>query len=174
MQSTEKVLNLKSVFGVEARITTPSSATGGAYVEMDCTVVPGGRTIYHFHPQQEESYRVLEGTLDVRRDGKWTTLREGEYFEIPAGTVHGWRNTAKVPVRFINIHRPALGFQDHMETLHHLVNVGKIKGTKDLRSIIYMSMSAVRHKPDVAVDPPQGLVNAMAFIGRSLGWKLDA
>ena len=34
----EKVLDLRSVFGVEARVTMPSAATGSAYVEMECTV----------------------------------------------------------------------------------------------------------------------------------------
>ncbi len=41
----EPVLDLRGIFGVEARITVPSEATGGAYVEMDCTAAPGSETI---------------------------------------------------------------------------------------------------------------------------------
>ncbi len=37
----EKVLDLRSVFGIEARVTTPAEATGGEYVEMDVTAEPG-------------------------------------------------------------------------------------------------------------------------------------
>ncbi|CAN5835216.1 hypothetical protein BH23ACT11_BH23ACT11_15620 [soil metagenome] len=38
---------------------------------------------------------------------------------------------------------------------------------------MYMSMSAVEHRPDVTVKPPQWVVNAMAFIGRHLGYTLE-
>jgi hypothetical protein len=53
------------------------------------------------------------------------------------------------------------------------VKAGKVRGTKDPRSIMHMAMSAVRHRPDVTVKPPQWVVNAMAFIGRRLGFTLD-
>jgi mannose-6-phosphate isomerase-like protein (cupin superfamily) len=67
----EKVLDLRSIFGIEARVTTPAEATGGEYVEMDVTTEPGSETLIHYHPEQEETYRVLEGTLEVFRDGRW-------------------------------------------------------------------------------------------------------
>src|SRR5215217_6899544 len=64
-----KVLDLRSVFGLRATVTVPSGATGGAYVEMDVTAQPGSATTIHYHPEQEETYRVLEGTLEVFCDG---------------------------------------------------------------------------------------------------------
>jgi hypothetical protein len=36
-----------------------------------------------------------------------------------------------------------------------------------------MSMSAVKHRPDVAVKPPQVVVNLMAWLGRRLRFTLD-
>jgi hypothetical protein len=60
-----------------------------------------------------------------------------------------------------------------METLDRLATAGKIRGTKDLRSIIHMSMSAVKYRPDVTVKPPQWIVNTIALIGRGLGFSLD-
>ena len=169
----ERSLDLRSVFGVEARVTTSAAATGGDYVEMDCTVEPGSGSIIHYHPRQEETYRVLEGTLEVLRDGQWRAVRAGESLVVPQGAVHAFRNASGTPVRFLNVHRPALGFQEHLETLDRLIQAGKIRGTKDPRSLIYMSMSAVKHRPDVAVKPPQGLVNALAWLGRRLGYTLD-
>lgn len=173
-QTHEKILNLRSVFGVEARVTTPSVATGGAYVEMDCTVDPGSGSIIHYHPRQEETYRVLEGTLEVFRDGQWRAVQAGESLTVPQGAVHGFRNASKAPVRFLNVHRPALAFQEHLETLDRLIRTGKIRGMKDLRSLIYMSMSAVEHKPDVPVKPPQWVVKILTFVGQRLGYNLDA
>ncbi|HEX2187418.1 MAG TPA: cupin domain-containing protein [Longimicrobiaceae bacterium] len=170
----DAVLDLRSVFGVRARVTVPASATGGAYVEMDCTAEPGAGTMVHYHPGQEESFRVLEGSLEVLREGRWSAVRAGETHTVPEGAVHAWRNSGGAPVRFLNVHRPALGFQAHMETLDRLAKAGKVRGKSDPRSLVYMSMSAVEHRPDVTVKPPQWVVNAMAWIGRRLGFTLDA
>ena len=87
--------------------------------------------------------------------------------------MHAWRNASGRPIRFRNVHRPALGVQAHLETLDRLARAGKVRGTIDPRAIMHMSMSAVRHRPDVTVKPPQWVVNAMAFIGRRLGFTLD-
>ena len=172
-ESQEKVLDLRSVFGLEATVTTPSEATDGAYVEMDVTAEPGSGTVIHYHPEQEETYQVLEGTLEVFRDGQWRAVPAGESLMVPQGAVHGFRNASEAPVRFLNMHRPALAFQEHLETLDRLSRAGQIRGTKDPRSLIYMSMSAVEHRPDVAVKPPQWVIRGLAFIGRRLGYTLD-
>jgi quercetin dioxygenase-like cupin family protein len=172
-ETHEQVLDLRSVFGITARVTAPAAATGGAYVEIDTTAEPGSRTLIHYHPHQEETYHVLEGALEVFRDRRWRALRSGESLTIPPGAVHGFRNVSGAPVRFLNRHQPAHGFQAHLEMLDHLVRSGKIRGTTDPRSLIYMSMSAVEHRPDVAVKPPQWVVNGLAFVGRRLGYRLD-
>jgi mannose-6-phosphate isomerase-like protein (cupin superfamily) len=169
----EKVLDLRSVFGVEARVTMPSAATGCAYVEMECTVQPGNGSMIHYHPHQEETYRVLEGTLEVFREGTWHPVQTGESLTVPQGAVHAFRNASSTPATFLNVHRLALAFQEHLETLDRLIQSGKVRGTKDPRSLIYMSMSAVKHRPDVAVKPPQVVVNLMAWLGRRLRFTLD-
>lgn len=171
-QAHSRVLDLRSVFSVEARVTTPSEATSGEYVEMDCTAGPGSGTMVHYHPEQEETFRVLEGKMEVLRAGHWSVIEAGDSLTVPGGAVHAWRNASETPVRFLNVHRPAGGFQAHMETVDRLVKAGKVRGTKDPRSLIYLSMSAVKHRPDVTIKPPQWVVDAMAFIGRHLGFTL--
>lgn len=172
-QESVRVLDLRSVFGVEARITVPAERTGGAYVEMDCTVEPGSGTMIHYHPGQDETYQVLDGTFEVLLDGRWRPVTAGETLAVPPGAVHAFRNTSTRPTRFINVHRPALGFQKHLETIDHLARSGKIRGTKDIRSLMYLSMSAVAHKPDVPVRPPYWVVKLLAAMGRRLGYRLD-
>jgi mannose-6-phosphate isomerase-like protein (cupin superfamily) len=168
-----RVLDLRAVFGVKARITAAAAATPGGEVEMDVTAEPGSKTLIHYHPNEEETFRVLEGTLEVLRDGRWEGIPAGESLIVPPGAVHGFRNTAGVPVRFLNRHQPGAAFEAHMETLDRLTQAGKIRGTTDLRSLIYMSMSAIKHRPDVAVKPPQWAVRVLAFLGRRLGYRLD-
>lgn len=168
-----RVLDLRSVFGLEARITTPAASTGGAWVEMDCTAAPGSGTMIHFHPNQEETYQVLDGSLEVFLDGRWRAVPAGDSLTVPRGAVHGFRNSGTAPVRFLNMHRPALGFQDHLETIDRLARAGKVRGTKDVRSLMYLSMSAVEHKPDVPVRPPYWVIRLLAAVGRRLGYRLD-
>ncbi len=169
-----RILDLRSVFGVLAQVTNPAAATGGEYVEMVCTADPGSGTMVHYHPEQEETFHVLEGTMEVLREGAWIPVQAGQTHRVPQGEVHAWRNPGSSPIRFQNIHRPALVFLDNMESLDRLARAGKISGTKDWRSLIYMSMSAVKYRPDVTVKPPQWIVNTIAFIGRRLGFALDA
>lgn len=45
----------------------------------------------HFHPEQEEHFEVLEGTLEVKLDGETLELRAGDSFDVPAGAVHEMR-----------------------------------------------------------------------------------
>lgn len=169
----EDVLDLRSVFGLEARVTASAADTRGEYVEMDVVAGPGAATILHYHPEQRETYRVLQGTLEVFRDGRWSAVHAGETFLVPPGGVHGFRNATSAPVRFVNVHEPALGFEAHLRTLDRLARAGRIRGTRDLRSLIYMSMSAEEHRPDVPVKPPFWVVRTLAFLGRRLGYTLE-
>lgn len=170
--SRGKILDLRSVFGLTATITTPAEVTDGAYVVMDVIAEPGSRTTIHMHPEQDETYEVLEGTLDVLHDGRWNQVSTGETFTVPTGDLHGFRNTGSDSVRFVNTHRPALQFQTHLETLDQLVRDGKIKGINDPKSLAYMCVSATTYRPDRSVRPPQRLVDAIGWIGRRLGIRL--
>lgn len=173
-EAESDVLDLRSVFGITARITVSAGDTGGACVEMDCSADPGSASIIHYHPNQSETYEITDGVLEVFHEGRWQALETGEKLVISPGEVHAFRNTSSSPARFHNRHEPALGFQDHLVTLDRLVQRGKIRGTRDPRSLIYMSMSAAMHRPDVAVRPPQWVVNTMAMVGRALRFSVDA
>lgn len=174
-----EVLNLRAVFGLEAIVTTPSAATDGAHVDLDVMLEPGGDTNVHRHPKQEETYEVLNGTLEVWHDGHWQAVSAGDSLTVPLGTAHAFRNTSETPVRFLNVHRPALTFQEYLETLDRLIQAAKVKGLprpprlKNLRSGIYISMAATEHGTSVSVKPPQMLIRGLDFIGRCLGYTLE-
>lgn len=174
MSGPEKmVLNLRSVFGLEATVTTPAAATDGAYFEIDAVLEPAGHTDNHYHPEQEETFEVLDGTLEVFRDGDWHKLSAGESLTVPRGATHWFRNTSEIPVRFLNTHRPALTFQDFLETVDRLIRAGKVKRPRDLRSGIYLALASLEHGTAVQVKPPQMLLRGLAFIGRRLGYRLE-
>jgi quercetin dioxygenase-like cupin family protein len=172
-ESHEKILNLRPVFGLEATVTTPSAATNGDYVEMDVVLEPKGHTTLHYHPEQEETFEVLDGTLEVLREGAWHQVPARESVTVPRGATHAFRNATETPVRFLNVHRPALTFQTFLETLDRLIRAGKVKGLNGLRSGIYVSMASVEQASSVQVRPPDKLIRGLAFIGRRLGFRLE-
>jgi mannose-6-phosphate isomerase-like protein (cupin superfamily) len=82
-------------------------------LELESTWAPGGdRPRAHFHPAQDESFEVLEGTLTVDLDGLITELGPGERVEVPRRTVHRMWNGGTVPARAIWRVTPALGTLD--------------------------------------------------------------
>jgi mannose-6-phosphate isomerase-like protein (cupin superfamily) len=129
----------------------------------------------HVHPQQEETFEVLSGVLDVWIDGRWREIGPGECITVPAGAPHTIGNRHSEEVRALNAHTPALGFPDYMAGLHDLVHSGKVRALppKDPRSVIYLSMLFAAHERTLAsVKPPQRLMRILAFTGRRLGYRL--
>jgi len=60
--------------------------------------------------------------------------------------------------------------------MHRLIHEGKIKRLppKDPRSAIYAAMLFGRYADEIrTVKPPNGVFKALAFVGRTLRFKLD-
>ena len=70
----------------------------------------------HFHPDQDERFEVLEGTVRTVIDGEERRFEAGESFEVPAGTVH--QMAADPPARLRWEVRPALRTAEFFETLY--------------------------------------------------------
>ena len=117
-----------------------SSETGGESVEMefilpsDCLPPPP-----HVHPQQVESYTVLEGSLEILVDQTWRTLEPGDSASVPVGVSHTFRNSSGGQVRVQNWHRPAMQFEDFIQQMCESMDSAGIKSKPDPRTLIYMS-----------------------------------
>ena len=146
--------------------------------QVTMTFAPGfGGPPLHIHPNQEESYEVQSGVLDVCIDGQWREIGPGERITVPAGSPHTIRNPHSEEMRAINVHAPALNFPQYMAGLHQLAHSGKVRALppKDPRSVIYLSMLFTAHQQSLtSVKPPQRLMRILAFIGRRLGYQLPA
>ena len=114
---------------------------------------------------------MLAGTLEVQVDGDWRTLREGESASIPAGHVHTLRNRTNDDVRVLDIHIPALDFQDYMEDLHRLTQAGKITSLRSPRSLIYLATVLREHRTtQLTASRSQRIAeSALAGLGKLLG-----
>jgi len=71
----------------------------------------------HYHPSQDESFKVLEGEVEAEIGGERRSYATGEHFSVTAGTVHEMSNTADAPARLRWETRPALQTLGFFETL---------------------------------------------------------
>ena len=64
----------------------------------------------HYHKAESEFFFIVRGTLDVMRDGEWSTLSAGGFVELPPNTVHTFINQTAENVVWITGWRPR-GFE---------------------------------------------------------------
>src|SRR5436305_12352949 len=77
------------------------SETNRHAVQVVAEFVPGGAAGKHTHPGEELGY-ILEGTLQLEIAGQPPrTLKAGEVFFIPAGTVHDGKNIGSGPAKVL-------------------------------------------------------------------------
>lgn len=162
--------------GASFVITKSAAETSGERVELEITLPPGAPgPPPHFHPRQEEQWHVIVGTLEVQVDGNLRTLREGESASIPAGHVHTLRNRTHEDVRVLDVHVPALDFQDYMQDLHRLTQAAKITTLRSPRSLIYLAMVLRQHRTTqlTASRPLRIAESALAGLGKLLGLRVS-
>jgi quercetin dioxygenase-like cupin family protein len=161
--------------GASFSITKSAAETGGERVEIEITLPPDvSGPPPHFHPRQEEQWHVLAGTLEAQVDGNWRTLREGESASIPMGRVHTLRNRTNEDVRVLDVHIPALDFQDYMEDLHQLTEAGKITSLRSPRSLVYLATVLREHRTtQLTASRLQRIAeSALAGLGKLLGVRV--
>jgi quercetin dioxygenase-like cupin family protein len=77
------------------------STPGRETVQVRAEFNPGAAVGKHTHPGEEVAY-VLEGALQLEVEGKPpTTLKAGDTFFVPAGTVHAGKNVGSGPTKVL-------------------------------------------------------------------------
>ncbi len=80
--------------------------TAGQYCLIDMLIPPGGGPPPHRH-DFEESFTVLEGSIEAVFRGNRVTVRAGNTLHIPANAPHQFQNKSKGTVRLLCICAPA-------------------------------------------------------------------
>lgn len=79
---------------------------GSTHVELSvCQLDPGGWVGGHLHPF-EESFYVLDGSVQLGVDGAGYDLVRDDFGFVPVATPHAWRNLHDEPVRWYRIRAP--------------------------------------------------------------------
>jgi quercetin dioxygenase-like cupin family protein len=81
---------------------------------------PGDQAPPHVHDASDEAFCVLAGTLEVLVGDERRRLRQGEYVEIPAGTVHTFATVGDEPVTMLAV--MTVEVDDLVTALHAATN----------------------------------------------------
>jgi mannose-6-phosphate isomerase-like protein (cupin superfamily) len=172
---TDRQLDFHPGMGMRWEITRSTEDTSGELFESTNWLDPRmAAPPRHLHPN-EESFEVIEGSLEVWKNGKWTTVRPGETATAPAGTPHTFRNASNEPATIITRFRPAVRSEAFFRHMHKLIQEGKIKRLppKDPRSAIYASMLISEYSDEWRATGPMGVVmKATALVGKALRFEL--
>ena len=68
----------------------------------------------HVHHHHADAFYVLEGELTVRLGDEEAAIGAGGFVRIPPNVVHTYRNHSDAPVRGLNLHAPATGFDAYL------------------------------------------------------------
>src|SRR5262245_56961365 len=95
-----------------------SVETNGESVVVEAFVEPHGAVAAaHVHPAQEECFEVLSGELEFRIGKQIMVARPGDRVLVPARTPHRFRNVGEETAHFVCEVKPALGFEQLIETM---------------------------------------------------------
>src|SRR3954447_22529479 len=75
----------------------------------------------HLHPQQDEHFEVVAGSLRAQVDGSDRTLAAGDELDIPRGTVHQMWNPGPAEARVVWQTKPAGRTEQFWRAVDHAV-----------------------------------------------------
>jgi quercetin dioxygenase-like cupin family protein len=162
------------VSGEKITFLQTSRDTGGELLEIELELAPDGHVPgAHVHPEQEERFHVLEGTMKFRRGLRRITAGPGETVVVPAGTVHQFSNAGDETARVRVEVTPALDMEQLFETTVELALEGNTT-RKGMPKPLHLALFVRRFEREVrAPFPPAAVVRALmaplAALGRRRG-----
>ena len=157
-------------------ILVSAEETGGSRSELQITLPPRHATPPpHIHPAQEETWTILDGSLEVLIGRDWRTLTGGQSETVAAGVVHTFRNRSDENVVFRVVHTPALAFERYLDRLYWLSAMNRIRRSRDLTSLLYSSLLLDTHREEqvLAGAGARAAVRTMAQLARLLRLRVD-
>ena len=101
--NTEKIETL-GLFGPKVQILTPIAPQNTWSCFMRGAPPPGVTLPMHAHPDPETFYVIsgeAEGMAYPCDSPTWGGLTPGEFFHVPGGARHAWRNMGQEPVEML-------------------------------------------------------------------------
>jgi quercetin dioxygenase-like cupin family protein len=150
------------VSGERIEFLRTAADTNGEVLEFELTLTPDGRVPgAHVHPEQEEAFEVLEGTMKFRLGLRTIVAHAGETVVVPAGRVHKFTNGGDGVARARVQVTPALDMEDLLVTTCELAHEGNVMRS-GMPKPLHLALFVSRFRREVrAPFPPAPLVRAL-------------
>jgi mannose-6-phosphate isomerase-like protein (cupin superfamily) len=139
-----------------------ASDTAGEVLAFELFLTPDGHVPgAHVHPQQEERFEVVKGTMRFRRGLETVFARAGDTVVVPPGVVHRFENAGEEPAHVLVEVRPALRMEQLFETATALARAGRTN-RKGMPKTLELALFVREFEREVrAPFPPAGLARAV-------------
>ncbi len=161
MAYTGQTIN-NPVSGEQITFLQTAADTAGEMLEFELALSPDGHVPgAHVHPEQEERFHVLEGTMKFRMGLRRIVAHAGDTVVVPAGRVHRFANggdeTARCRVEVV----PALDMEQLLETTVELALEGNVT-RKGMPKPLHLALFVRRFAREVrAPFPPAWMVRVL-------------
>jgi quercetin dioxygenase-like cupin family protein len=147
-----------------------AAETNGEYVLIELSAAPEAVVAAaHVHPAQTETFEVLSGKLGAKIGRKRVQAEAGDVLVVEPGTAHKWWNAGDGELVFRTEVRPALQFEQLIETMFSLAADGKTN-KKGMPSPIRLAVIANHHFGDVQLPVvPRWMQKAALALGAPAG-----
>lgn len=109
-------LDLEYPNGNGAHYLATGATTGGAFGlyrwEMSASVSGPDP---HFHRSFSESFYILSGTVRIYDGTAWADARPGDFFHVPPGGIHAFRNDSGQPASMLILFSPGAPREAYFE-----------------------------------------------------------
>ena len=163
------------VTGERLTFHATSADTNGEYVVVETTVEPNGFVAAaHMHPYQTERFEILSGTLKFKLGRKTVVANAGDVVTVEPGTGHKFWNDGDEDARFVCEIRPALRFEQLIETMFSLAADG-MTNKKGMPNPLRLAVVANHHFDEVRLPFPPVFAQRIGLalgapVGRMLGY----
>ena len=160
--------------GERITFTQTAADTRGELLAFDMTLsvdghVPGA----HVHPEQEERFEIVSGTMKFRMNGEKIVAGPGDVVTVPPGARHKFANGGDEPVEVRVEVRPAMKMEHLLENTVALAKEGKTN-RKGMPKPLHLALFVHEFRDEVhAPFPPAWMQRAslapLAAIARARG-----
>jgi len=153
-----------------------ASDTDGKLVECRIQVAPGRPAPpEHSHPKLEERFSVEHGRMGYVLGDQRLEVGSGGTVIVPPGTNHTFWNAGDDELVVVSGVRPAMRFEDFVETIHVLIRDGRLAPGGRRANPLLMAVVAREYRDEwrlTRLSPvARALLPLLAFAGRRLGYR---
>jgi len=150
--------------------------TQGTLVRCRTRVAPGRPAPpEHSHPKLEERFSVEHGRMAYVLGDQRLEAPAGEIVVVPPGTNHTFWNAGDDELVVVGEVRPAMRFEDFVETIHVLIRDGRLAAGGRRANPLLLAVVAREYRDEwrlTRLSPiARALLPLLAFAGRRLGYR---